>query len=70
LHWAHVDLDPRVPEIPTLASLAVIIAVLTVVTIASLLKTHYDPTSKAHAGSLRTTQSQDQRTANKIDDSQ
>src|SRR5829696_7416 len=25
LHWAHVDLDPRVPEIPTLVSLVVIL---------------------------------------------
>jgi tellurite resistance protein TerC len=65
LHWAYVDLDPRVLEIPTLASLAVIIAVLAAVMIASLLKTRRDPTAKAHAGSLRATQSQDQRTANK-----
>ena len=53
LHWAHVDLDPRVPEIPTLLSLAVIIVVLVVVTVASLVKTRRDPTAKAHAGSLR-----------------
>jgi tellurite resistance protein TerC len=69
LHWAHVDLDPRVPEIPTLLSLGVILAVLAVVTIASLLKTRRDPTAKAHAGSLRATQSQVQSTANKIDES-
>ena len=69
LHWAHVDLDSRVPEIPTLLSLAVILVVLTVVTIASLLKTRRDPTAKAHAGSLRATRSQDQRTANKINQS-
>ena len=69
LHWAHVDLDPRVPEIPTLVSLAVIIVVLIIVTVASLLKTRRDPTALAHAGSLRATQSQDQP-ANKVDKSQ
>jgi tellurite resistance protein TerC len=53
LHWAHVDLDPRVPEIPTSLSLGVIIVVLTVVTVGSLLKTRRDPTARAHAGSLR-----------------
>ena len=53
LHWAHVDIDPRVPEIPTPVSLAVIVAVLAVVTVASLIKTRRDPTVKAHAGSLR-----------------
>ncbi|MCK9874138.1 MULTISPECIES: TerC family protein [Actinomycetes] len=53
LHWAHVDLDERVPEIPTLASLVVIIVILVVVTVASLAKTRRDPTAKAHAGSLR-----------------
>jgi tellurite resistance protein TerC len=52
LHWAHVDLDPRVPEIPTPVSLAVILVILVVVTVASLAKTRLDPTSKAHAGSL------------------
>jgi tellurite resistance protein TerC len=55
LHWAHVDLDPRVPEIPTLASLAVIIVILATVTIASLIKTRHDPTATAHAGALRAT---------------
>jgi tellurite resistance protein TerC len=53
LHWAHVDLDQRVPEIPTPISLAVIALVLTVVTVASLIKTRRDPTAKAHPGSLR-----------------
>jgi len=53
LHWAHVDLDERVPEIPTPASLAVIISVLAVVTAASLIKTRRDPSAKAHPGSLR-----------------
>jgi TerC family integral membrane protein len=60
LHWAHVDLDPRVPEIPTSLSLGVILAVLTVVTVASLLKTRRDPTARAHAGSLRSHGPQDQ----------
>lgn len=53
LHWAHVDIDDRVPEIPTLGSLAVIVAVLAVVTVASLIKTSREPTIKAHAGALR-----------------
>ncbi len=53
LHWAHVDLDPRVPEITTPVSLAVILGILAVVTVASLIKTRRDPDAKAHAGSLR-----------------
>ena len=53
LHWAHVDLDPRVPEIPTLVSLVVILAILLVATVASLVRTSRDPSVKAHAGSLR-----------------
>ena len=53
LHWAHVDLDPRVPEVPTLASLVIIIAILLVATVASLIRTSKDPSIKAHAGSLR-----------------
>jgi len=53
LHWAHEDLDQRVPEVPTLLSLAVIAVVLLVVTVASLVKTKRDPTAKAHPGSLR-----------------
>jgi tellurite resistance protein TerC len=55
LHWAHVDIDPRVPEIPTPLSLGVIVVVLAVVTVASLVKTRRDPTAKAHPGSLRAT---------------
>ena len=55
LHWAHVDLDPRVPEIPTLLSLVVIVVILLVVTVASLIRTAKDPSAKAHAGSLRAT---------------
>jgi tellurite resistance protein TerC len=53
LHWAHVDIDERVPEIPTTVSLAVIISVLALVTVASLIKTRRDPAAKAHPGSLR-----------------
>jgi tellurite resistance protein TerC len=53
LHWAHVDIDARVPEIATPVSLAVILGVLAVVTVASLLKTRRDPGAKAHPGSLR-----------------
>ncbi len=52
LHWAHVDIDPRVPEISTNASLVVIGVVLVVVTVASLVKTRRDPSVRAHAGSL------------------
>jgi tellurite resistance protein TerC len=52
LHWAHVDIDDRIPEVPTPVSLGVIIAVLTIVVIASLIKTRHDPTAKAHAGAL------------------
>jgi len=48
LHWAHVDIDKRIPEISTYVSLVVIVVVLAVVTIASLIKTHRDPTAKAH----------------------
>lgn len=53
LHWAHVDLDERVPEIPTPLSLAVILVVLAVVTVTSLITTRRDPTAKAHPGALR-----------------
>lgn len=53
LHWAHVDIDDRIWEIPTPLSLGVIVVVLTVVTVASLIKTHRDPSAKAHPGSLR-----------------
>jgi tellurite resistance protein TerC len=53
LHWAHVDIDARVPEIATPVSLAVIIGILVVVTVASLVKTRRDPGAKAHPGSLR-----------------
>jgi len=53
LHWAHVDIDPRVPEIPTLVSLGIILVVLVVVTVASLVKTRSHPEAKAHAGALR-----------------
>ncbi|GAA4425045.1 TerC family protein [Actinokineospora soli] len=53
LHWAHVDVDERVPEIPTPLSLVVIVVILAVVTIASVVKTKRDPSAKAHPGSLR-----------------
>jgi tellurite resistance protein TerC len=52
LHWAHVDIDPRVPEIPTLVSLVVIVVILVVVTVASLVKTRRDPAARAHAGAV------------------
>jgi tellurite resistance protein TerC len=53
LHWAHVDIDGRIPEITTPVSLAVIVVVLAVVTVASLVRTRRDPTARAHPGSLR-----------------
>jgi tellurite resistance protein TerC len=52
LHWAHVDIDDRIPEVSTAISLGVIIGILTIVVVASLIKTGNDPTAKAHAGSL------------------
>jgi tellurite resistance protein TerC len=55
LHWAHVDIDERVPEIPTPVSLMVIGVTLALVTVASLAKTRRDPEAKAHAGALRAT---------------
>lgn len=54
LHWAHADIDDRIPEVPTSVSLGVIVTILVVVVIASLIKTRNDPTTKAHAGSLHT----------------
>ncbi|CAM5700120.1 TerC family protein [Streptomyces griseomycini] len=53
LHWAHEDISHSVPEISTPLSLVVIGIVLAVATVASLIKTRRDPTSKAHAGSLK-----------------
>ncbi|MFG1814491.1 TerC family protein [Kribbella sp. NPDC049174] len=52
LHWAHVDIDDRIPEVPTPLSLGVILTILVIVVVASLIKTRNDPTAKAHAGSL------------------
>lgn len=53
LHWAHVDIDKRVPEVPTPLSLGVIAGILVIVVVASLVKTSRDPSAKAHSGSLR-----------------
>ena len=55
LHWAHEDIDKRVPEVNTYLSLVVILVILVVVTVASLIKTRDDPSAKAHPGSLRAT---------------
>jgi tellurite resistance protein TerC len=52
LHWGHLQ-DEGVPEISTVASLVVIAIVLTITTVASVIKTRRDPSSRAHAGSLR-----------------
>jgi tellurite resistance protein TerC len=57
LHWAHVDIDERVPEIPTTLSLGVVLGVLVVVTVASLVKTRGLAYERAHAGSLTATRS-------------
>jgi tellurite resistance protein TerC len=62
LHWAHSDLSGSVPEIGTPVSLAVIVVVLAVTTVASLVKVRRDPTATAHAGSVRATAKQEQRT--------
>jgi tellurite resistance protein TerC len=53
LHWAHSDIDPRVPQISTPVSLAVIGAVLLVVVLASVARTRRDPAARARPGSLR-----------------
>lgn len=60
LHWAHQDIDERIPEISTPLSLAVIGVVLAVVTVASLLKTRNDPSAKAK-GALRVGRSPQER---------
>lgn len=52
LHWAHVDLDDRIPEISTGLSLVVIGVTLAITTVASLLKSRSDPSARAHAGTL------------------
>lgn len=51
LHWGH-GINSDVPEISTNASLLVVVLVLAITTIASAIKTHRDPTARAHAGSL------------------
>ncbi|MEU4393373.1 TerC/Alx family metal homeostasis membrane protein [Kribbella sp. NPDC023855] len=58
LHWAHVDIDDRVPEVATPVSLGVILGILVIVVVASLIKTKGDPSAKAHAGSLRASASE------------
>jgi tellurite resistance protein TerC len=55
LHWGHT-VNENVPEIPTSLSIVIIVAVLAVTTIASLVRTSRDPTARAHAGSLRSTE--------------
>ncbi|MEO8246212.1 MAG: TerC/Alx family metal homeostasis membrane protein [Chloroflexota bacterium] len=52
LHWGHLQYD-GVPEISTTTSLVVIGVVLAITTIASLAKARSDPSARAHAGSLR-----------------
>jgi tellurite resistance protein TerC len=61
LHWAHVDIDDRVPEIPTSLSLVAIGVILTVTVVASLIKVGRDPSARAHAGSLRGHEPRDSR---------
>jgi tellurite resistance protein TerC len=52
LHFGHLQQD-TIPEIATTTSLGVIVAVLIITTLASVLKSHRDPTARAHAGTLR-----------------
>ena len=52
LHWGHLQ-DDGVPEIATTTSLGVIAVVLFITTGASVLKSRRDPSTRAHAGSLR-----------------
>ena len=52
LEFAHHQ-DHSIPEIPTGLSLALIAAVLAATTIASLIKARRDPSTRAHAGTLR-----------------
>lgn len=52
LTWAH-ETWPAVPKIPTVWSLLVIAIILAIATIASLIKSRQDPTLKAHAGTVR-----------------
>ena len=61
LHWAHKDISESVPEVATPVSLGVIIGILVITTIASLAKSKRDPSLKAHAGSLRATSTDHQR---------
>ena len=55
LLYAHRQ-NESIPEIPTNLSLVVIAVILVVTTIASLVKSRRDPELKAHAGSLRKTE--------------
>jgi tellurite resistance protein TerC len=52
LHYLH-DVNDVFPEISIGLSLAVIVAVLAVTTMASVIKVRRDPAARAHAGSLR-----------------
>jgi len=52
LHWGHLQ-DDAVPEISTGQSLVFIGVVLVVTVVASLIRNRRDPSSRAHAGSLR-----------------
>lgn len=61
LHFGHLQND-AIPDIATTTSLAVILVVLTITTIASLLKVRRDPTARAHAGTLRSSKRDEQRT--------
>ena len=62
LHYLH-DLDEGFPEISIGLSLAVIVVILAVTTVASLLEVRRDPAARAHAGSLRHHQSDEERRA-------
>jgi tellurite resistance protein TerC len=55
LHFVH-DVNPDIPMIPTEVSLLFIIVVLSTVGVASWLKVRRDPTARAHAGTMVSTE--------------
>ena len=62
LHFGHLQ-DESIPEIETSTSLVVITVVLVITVAASLWKARRDPAARAHAGSLRSTRDDRDRSA-------
>ena len=60
LHFGHLQ-DESIPEIETSTSLLVITVVLVITVAASLWKARRDPAARAHAGSLRNTRDERDR---------